>query len=256
MRRNKERMNMFDSTSTANRISEWTHIVPSMPKAVLDAIAAYDEAAYTVEPIPEFNADSLKASEVQAAVEKLALSLAVSAVFHDAQNRARTALADRLLVEAADALPAIFDQLRPEFDAAAQGYTNAVAELPDPITSEALVTSDPVVLAAYQTAVAAAKTLRKIDQFIAGTAGLPVHGSFTQQPQLRVLAPSSREHLSALMDAKPRTDVEVKLHPLFLTAARSGIPFRMNTCAEAGALRAELDALPVVRKQPKLLRFA
>jgi hypothetical protein len=203
-----------------------------------------------------FDAAGLKAADVPAAVEKHAAALSVVAHHSDAVIQAKSALANRLVWAASEAVPAVLKTLAPQFQTAVQAYTAAVEALPEQISSEVLVASDPALLAAFQNGVAAAKTLRKIDAFLASTSDLPEHGAYQQQPQLRVLNPQSRAELSALMDAKARSDAENKLVPLFLTAVRNGIEFKMSTCVEAAEHRKYLDGLPVVRKHPKFLRFA
>jgi hypothetical protein len=239
----------------AQRVSDWSAVVGKLPQPLADLIVAFEEVSYALPPHTGLDTNGLTVKSVPAAVEKLANDIAVASHFKEAQTAAKAALADAVLIAASDAVPAILKGLAPKFQTAVQAYTAAVQALPDPVTSDVLVASDPAVLAAYQNAVTAAATIKAIDGWLASLAEVPEHGSNAPQPELRVINATNRSELAAVMNAKAKSDAEDKLVPRYLVAVRSGIGFQTRTPVEASALRAEIDGMPVVRKPIQFARL-
>ena len=241
----------------AKRIADvWPATVGKLPQPLADVVAAFEEVDYTVPPAATLTTAGLTAKDIPAAVEKLAGAIAVRDSFEEAKRQAKGDLADAVLLAASQAVPAIAKSLAPTFQTAVQTYRSAVNMLPEQISSEILVGSDPAVLAAFQNAVAAAAAIKAIDGWLASTFDLPEHGAFEHQPALRVLNPQTRAELTVLLNAKAKSDIENQLNAVYLTAVREGIPFAMHTCHEAQALRDSIDSMPVVRKPIKFARLA
>ena len=245
---------MFNAALTARNITDWAAII-KLPKALADAIAIWEESDYVMPPAAVFNTTGLTRETIAAAIEDYAQRMAAVAGFDDAKRLAREQLAADLIHAAADAVPEVIDQLRPEFDKAVAVYVEAVAQLPESFSGDTIADAPEAVQGAYRTAADAASTIRKIDSWLGSLGDLPTHGSYTSDRELRVLAPKNRDELAAVMTNPKLSKSEDKLHGLYLTAARTGVGFAMSTPAEATALRKELDATPFTRKPIQFARI-
>lgn len=240
---------MSDAITAAKRISDWSAWIGEIPKPVRDAVAVFDEIAFAEPPQPYFDADGCTPANAAERVEALAMNLAVATKHAEAVNIARQTLAVEVLQAAGRSVPEILTRLQQPFDAAVQTYTSAVEVIPEGATAELLLEASPDVQKAYATAQAAAAEIRKIELFLDSTADLPGYHSFDHHSVLRVIEATNRAELTALLGAETRSPAEQKLNPLYLTAARLGLTFRMATANEAAALKAEIDAQPMVKQR-------
>ena len=240
---------MFNAALTARDITDWTAIQLKLPKPLADAIAIYEESDYVMPPVAKFDTTGLTRETVAAAVEDYAQRMAAVAGFDDAKRLAREQLAVDLLYAATEAVPELMDQLRPEFDKAVTTYVEAVAQLPEKFTGDDVADAPEPVQAAYRAAVEADSVIRKVDSWLGSLGDLPRHGSYNPDRECRVLAPKDRNELTALMTNPKLSRSEEKLHGLFLVAARAGVEFKMSTPAEASAIRAAIDATPIIQQR-------
>jgi len=248
---------MFNADLTARTIHDWAAIL-KLPKPVADAAEIWAESDYVMPPSAVFNTTGLTRETVAAAVEDYAKTRAAAAVFEDAKQQAREQLATVLAYAAADAVPDLLEQWRPEFDTATATYVEAVAKLPERFTGDDIAAEPEGVQAAYRAAVEAASVIRKIDAWLGSLGDLPRHGSYNPDRECRVLAPRDRAELTTLMTAPTNPKLsksEERLHGLYLVAARSGVAFEMHTPAEASALRAAIDSQPVIQQQRKFVSW-
>jgi hypothetical protein len=242
---------MFNPTLTARDITDWGALI-TLPKPLADAVAVYEESDYAMPPVAKFDTTGLTRETVAAAVEDYARTRAAAAVFEEAKQAARDQLATALIHTAADAVPDLLDQFRPEFDKATNSYVEAVEKLPARFTGDDIAAEPEGVQAAYRAAVEAAATIRKVDSWLGSLGDLPRHGSYNPDRECRVLAPKDRAELTALMTATTNPTLstsEERLHGLYLVAARSGVAFEMHTPAEATAIRAAIDATPIIQQR-------
>lgn len=127
-------------------------------------------------------------------------------------------------------------------------FVEAVENLPEKLTSEALVAAGPSVLSEYQNARAAAAVIESLDSWLAGLINLPAYAGQQTSPALRVLSPSNRGELAKLRTSHERRNadpLEIELGRLFLCAAREGIAFNLNTPAESAQIRQAIEAAPL-----------
>jgi hypothetical protein len=168
-----------------------------------------------------------------------------------ALDQAKDGILNRLgfeiLSAAAEALPDVIEQLRPGFEHAVSVFVESVENLPQPLSSQALVDAGPSVLSEYQTAREAAAVIASMDSWLAGLINLPAFGGLQTSPALRVLSPSNRGELAKLLaahDSRNADPLEIELGRLFLCAAREGIAFSLNTPAESEQLRQTIESAP------------
>jgi hypothetical protein len=230
-------------------MSDWGSLIGEVPKAVRDVQAVFDEIPFAEPPQAYFDAEGCTPANAAERVEALALSLTVAAKHAEAVNIARQTLAVQVLQAAGKAVPEILERLRGPFDAAVEAYTTAVVLIPEGATAEQLLDASPEVRSAYASAQAAAAEIRKVELFLDSTSDLPGYATYDHHSVLRVIAATTREELAALLGAATKSAAEQKLNPLYLTAARLGLTFRMATANEAAALKAEIDAMPMVKQR-------
>ncbi|WP_238391011.1 MULTISPECIES: hypothetical protein [unclassified Mycolicibacterium] len=143
--------------------------------------------------------------------------------------------------QAAAAVPAIIEQLTPEFSEHAAAYVAAVDLLPEALNSDALVKAGATAVQAYATAQHEAAYLDKVSSWVAGTRDLPGFAGLDAEPVLRVLRPSGPDQLAKLDAAHHTYNVDQTLqavNEVFFAAAREGIEFGINTLREAAEIRA------------------
>jgi hypothetical protein len=243
---------MFDIATSARRVSEWTAFGVELPAELAKAIEAFDAALFTeVGYQPRFDPAKITPKSVGSDIRKLAEGLALAdgsafgqsqSVLEVAKRRVVEALGQRVLGEARRAVPEVIDQLRPGFDLAAAAYVQAVSELPDDLTAESLVGLGADAVGSYQQARSAAGKLAGYDAWISSTADLTGFGGREREVTIRILAPENVVQLARLDEARHRrADATVSaLNLVWLTAARLGIPFRLQTLAESAEVRANV----------------
>jgi hypothetical protein len=192
-------------------------------------------------------------SKIYELAQELLLIDAVGAEFGPAQ-RAKNQLAESaayaVVRSATESIPAISEQLQPRLAEHAQTYVEAVAALPEKLNSETLVSSGPAAVEAFAAAQRAAQQIDAISSWVANTSLLPGVGN--PEPVLRVLQPENYEQLYRLDEAhresgSPGVGTSLIGH-VYLTAARLGVPFGINTLAECTELRRSLELS--ARQQP------
>jgi hypothetical protein len=245
---------MFNAALTARNVTDWTAIL-KLPKPLAEAIAIYEESDYVMAPPAVFNTDGLTRENIGTEIEKFSQRMAAAATFEGAKQTAREQLAVDLIHAAADAVPFLVNQFRPEFAKGTADYVDAVAQLPTTFNGDLIADAPEAVQGAYRTAVEAASTIRRVDSWLASLGNLPTHGSHTPDPHCRVLAPKTREELAAVMTSPKLSKSEERLHGLYLVAARAGVEFEMHTPKQATELRKEIDSIPIVRKPLKFARI-
>lgn len=242
----------MDINITAGRIaSQWPLLIGQLPKELTEAITSYESVAYVEPPVPVFDTS---AADPAKAIASLAADLASADAFGQAKLIASNTLARAVVRAAAQAVPGILDTVEDDFAAAVDEYERCVAVLPEGVTADILVNSDPSVLEAYQGAAAAAADLYRFDAWLSSLSELPAYAGHGNETGIRITAPSTRTELAKLLNASALSEAEAKLNPLWLTAAREGIPFRLVTPDEAAGVRAEIEAEPTPRFTP--LKFA
>jgi hypothetical protein len=245
--------NMFDQTTIAATIASWTALGIQLPKPLADKLEIFDEVRYveTAHAVAVSTA-GLTTKNAETAVHELATRLLPSQSEpgkRSALDKAKGAILDRLaseiFTEASKALPEIIELLRPGFETAVSSFVESVENLPEPLTSEALVAAGPSVLSEYQTAREASQVIARLDSWLASVSQLPIYAGLKTSPALRVLSPSTRGELSKLMTAhgSHKADpVEIGLGTVYVTAAREGISFGLNTPADSAQIRETIES--------------
>jgi hypothetical protein len=247
---------MFDVFYTASTISnDWPEVVGKLPKALTEAIDAFDAVRVVEEPYTGFDASEVTAKNASETVTKLAADLVVASQFDEAQRRVSGALAGRILRTAGAVVPEVIDSLRPAFDKAVAEFADAVSELPDDVSSDALVAAGPAVLADYHRALAAQADIARIDRWLDSLVNLPAFAGQPHEPATRVLNPLNRSQFHALGNAASSSDQLGQLNPIYVAAVREKIEFELHDPAEAASIRQEIEAQPVVRKQLQFLKI-
>ena len=238
----------IDPTVTAANVADWTALGIKLPKTLADQITAYEALRYVeVGHQPVINVDKIKAATVAAEVDKIAGELSLNEQREEAKRRLLATLANKIVREAGDAVPDLVEQLTPGFETEAAKFAEAVAKLPQELTSETIVSSaDPSVLTAFGDAKQAASHLAAVEAWVAGLAQLPQFAGVESHPVLRVIAPDTHSRLYTLLTARDEVrhdDLVRQLNPVFLAAARIGIKFEIHTPREADQLRQRLEAM-------------
>jgi hypothetical protein len=166
-----------------------------------------------------------------------------------ALDQAKDGILNRLgfeiLSAAAEALPEVIEQLRPGFERAVSSFVDAVNNLPEKLSSEALVAAGPSVLSEYQNAREAASVIASMDSWLAGLITLPAYAGLQTSPALRVLSPSNRGELAKLRaahESRNADPLEMELGKLYLAAAREGIAFSLNTPVDSARIRDDIES--------------
>lgn len=225
-----------DAFDIANR---WELVGAKLPRSVqtdLDKLKAVravrlDPAEVSTEFAPE---DAAKV--VDDLAYELSLGDGVQGIAKPASHRsvARSQLMRRLastvIAGAVEAVPSAIESIRPDFDAAVSEYTDAIAKLPDgPITSDVIVNAGPDVTGAFLEAKAAAATLSAYDAWVSSLRSLGVAGDFS--PQTRITDPETESDYAELSVAQANSGsaptTEQALNPVWLTAVRRSVPFRL-----------------------------
>jgi vacuolar-type H+-ATPase subunit E/Vma4 len=244
----------------ATRVSSWTSLGVKLPKPVADAIEVFDAIKFVeIGHAPAFDLESVTVANAEQAIhdfaDQLAPSLTVTSDHRSAlavaKQTAQGVAARKVLAEARAAVPEVVKQLTPEFDRAATRFAEAVAVLPDIITSEALVSGGPAVLAAYQEALEARVVIDKAAEWVSSLEQIP--GLATEShPLLRVLRPTTLGQVYRLDDAREaRVDnAHERLGKVYVEAARLSVEFSINSPREAVELNNSIRAKAQAPKQP------
>jgi hypothetical protein len=229
-----------------------SEFVGALPKALLTAIAVFEASEVVQEPYPLIP-DDITEKNVEQVMLDVTETLVLADRWWDARNRVKDQLAQRVLTEAADAVPAIIERLRPQFDSAATEYKAAVADLPDDTTPAGLVHAPNAAtgIESYRRVLDLEAQLGRFHAFCNTLQNVPGH-STRLEPIAYLLRPTTRNELQALIDASATRERD-GLSPVYLKAVELGIEFQLNTPAEAAAIVDEVNAMPV--KYDSRLRY-
>jgi hypothetical protein len=239
----------MDLNSTATTISRWTDLGVTIPAKLKEAAELYDTAAYVEGPWTGFDLSKVTTKNLEQTVTDLADRIAVEGKFAEAKQRVRDDLGRQLMAAAGEAVDEIVTALQPRFERAASRFTEAIHMLPEDLSATNLVRTGPAALQAYNDALEAQDELLDVDKFLASLVYLPRYGAKRQDNALRLLRPSDRSQLQALVNVagSHRPEKFGDLSPLFVTAVREGIPFQTNDPEEWTQLRADIEAQPIKR---------
>lgn len=211
--------------------------VENMPvklsKQLTHAIELFRAAEPPQEPaLPDWA--SLKTSEVPAAYNAYLSELVSSSVVTAESNYFVGSLA-RYVNRCVNAeIPELTEQVRPEFNAAAERYRDAVEKLPRSINDSSLVQGGPEVLEAFQQAQAAAAEIKVFTDFV-GRSG--VDGDIA----LRATSPTTAQELQTVARAhKADNPTHAKLDPVLFAAVKNGVELSLNTKAQQKELHQHL----------------
>jgi hypothetical protein len=247
---------MFDRISAVTAITNWPgSLGVKLPKALADKIEVFDAVRYVetahavivdTSSVTTKNADDAVAEPASRLLpaqsepgKRSALDEAKSAILNQ--------LGVEILREASQALPDVIEQLRPGFELAVSSFTEAVQNLPEKLTSEALVAAGPSAVNEYQNARDAASIIASLDSWLAELINLPAYAGLQTSPALRVLSPANQGELAKLRaahDSRNADPLETELGKLYLCAAREGIEFGLNTPAESAQIRQTIESTP------------
>ncbi|UNQ40231.1 hypothetical protein MPC38_02905 [Prescottella equi] len=236
---------MFDITTTALSVSDWTALGLQLPKPLADKLDTLEAVRYVETEGPVTSTEKLTARNAEAKVAELAVELATAAQMQAAKSRLVQSLSREIVHAASAAVPELIEQLQPRFDASTAKFTEAVSKLPEVLTSEAIVgTGDPEVLAAFTEAQRAAADIKAIEQFLASLAQLPKYTS-KPIPALRVFRPETAGQARELNSAYQAVNVSEMVRGIgnhLIAGVRLGIPFGMNTPTEVEQMVHRLEA--------------
>ncbi|GEM31165.1 hypothetical protein NN3_21720 [Nocardia neocaledoniensis NBRC 108232] len=243
----------------ADAVASWTSLGVELPKDLTKAINTYESLKWIEtghNPIFDLSKVTDKNAEdmVRAYAAELALTRtttnsvgATSSAMSDAKAVAVDQAARAVIRAGSDAVDEIRAQFEPEFVKATGAYADAVAKLPENVTSEMLVAAGGDVVDAYQTAREAAARIEAATVWLNSTKNLPGHAAARMDPALSVFNPVTRAELSALdaAEGKNADPAEQAIGPVLLAGVREGIAWKLNTPAEAASLRANIEATPI-----------
>jgi hypothetical protein len=246
---------MFDIQFTASQIAaSWPSAVGRLPKALAEAIDAFEATQVVVTPPLELDANAVTAENAEQQVHDLTEALIRDAHFDDARVRLLRALALRVLREAGASVPEVIETLRPQFLATTAEFTEAVQALPEDLSSDALVAAGPATLSQFHRALAAQQFLTKIDIWIDSLNDVPAQAGHKRDPLLRLLRPTSRAHLN-ILESAVTSGAAGGFNPIFLTAVREEIAWSLNTPIDSAAIRREIEEQPFEYNPVELLRI-
>lgn len=247
---------MFDQTQIADMVARWPGLGIKLPKELATAIEVFEAVRYTeVGYAPVFRIEELTPANADAKIRELAEQLLLApepgaglSVLERAKKTAVDAAARRVNNLGRHFFADAVAQLSPEFSIHAEAYVNAVARLPENVSSDTLLNAGPDAVAAYGEAQREAKYLDRISEWVAQSGYL--FGVLPKDIEvvLRVLRPESGIELAKLDDAHqlPANQALQAIDPVFFTAARLGVPFGINSAREAAQIRKSLTLRQVV----------
>jgi hypothetical protein len=247
---------MFDRTSTVTAVTNWPKLGVTLPKQLASKLDVFDAVRY-VETAHAVQIDtaSITTKNAEDAVAELAARLLPAqsepgklSSLDQAKSAIMNQLAGEILREASQALPDVIEHLRPGFERAVSAFAESVINLPEKLSSQALVAAGPSVLSEYQAALAASQFIHALDTWLASLKDLPVFAGLPPAtPMLRVLAPATRGEYAKLRDAHEARNadaVEQELGTAYVCAVREGIAFSLNTPADSAQLLQSIESAP------------
>jgi hypothetical protein len=240
---------MYDQRSIATNVARWTGLGLKFPKELAQAVELFETLVYTEVGYPAvFDIDGVTAANAEQKLREFADELVMAAgngglsPLENAKKIAVESAARRVNAQARSAVPALIEQLTPEFDQHAAAYVEAVAKLPEDLTAESLVAAGAGAVTAYGDAQREALHIKGFSTWVFETSYLSGISKDVDSV-LRVLRPTSKLELIKLDEASYRQvdSTLYALNPVLFVAARLGVEFGINSVTEAAELRAELD---------------
>ncbi|WP_328358585.1 hypothetical protein OG976_04765 [Mycobacterium sp. NBC_00419] len=242
---------MFDLSSIADTVTRWTSLGVTLPNDLAKAIDVYEALRYTeVGYQPVFDITAVTPANAEDKIRQLAEELALAqapagglSVLERAKTYAVDTAARSVISLGRQAVADVIDQLTPEFNRHAEAYAEAVAALPEDISSDTLLSAGPEAVGSYQVAQREAQYLNGISVWVAGTGPLSGSSAAERYPAIRILRPQTLLDLIKLEEAqqKPANPTLAAIDPVLFTAARRGIEFGINTLAECAETKARLE---------------
>ncbi|GAA1671187.1 hypothetical protein MMUR_47800 [Mycolicibacterium murale] len=243
---------MFDNITKAEIASRWAGLPGvTLPDNLNDAIAVYEALQWADTRPATFDITAVTPENAEAKLREFAAELAIAgdgrpgsvSTIRQAQQVAKDSAARIVVQQSLVAVPAIIEQLTPEFDREAKAYVEAVNQLPEPVTAEVLVSGGAEAVGLYGEAQQAATHLNRISAWFGEVAMVSGVLEKNMEIVLRVVRPENVAQLVHLDAARHlRTDpVFEALDPVLYTAARQGVPFAINTPREAAELRQQFS---------------
>lgn len=233
----------------ADEVSRWTSLGVELPNELDKAIEVYEVLRYTeVGYRPVFDLSKVTTANAEKRIREYADELALSAsggglsVLEKAKNEAVDAAARRVNVLARQAVPSIIEQLTPEFENHVEAYADAVLQLPNDITSEALLAAGPDAVGVYGEAQQEVGYLNRISSWSASTNSLP-GGTVQHENVILILRPTDGLELIKLDEAAhvPASPALAALNPIWVAAVRRDVEFGINTPRQAADIRRRLE---------------
>ena len=245
----------YNVTDVAKTVLRWTSLGVDLPKSLETALDRFEalqlvEVGYQpvldVEKVTPKNAEEKVREFAEVLANHLPLNIegARVSVLESAKRWAVEEAAQVVKREAARAVPEIIEALAPAFEEHAAAYSEAVLKLPEKVSSDALVTAGPDALAAYGVARQEAAEINKVSGWIGSTADV-LNIPSGSEGFLHVLAPDDAAQLAQLDSAgiaagRTADRTYRAINPVYFTAVRLGVPFKINTVKDARALRKDL----------------
>lgn len=242
---------MFDQSTIADGVSSWTGLGVKLPKDLEKAIELFEALKYTeVGFYNAFDLDKVTPANAAAKIQEFAEFRALAWSEHslspleEAKRHAVDLAARRVNAFARQAIPGVIEQLTPQFDKHVAAYTDAVSKLPEDVTAETLVAGGAAAVKAYGDAKGHAGYLGQIDSWVANTGYVVGVVPKLMEVVLRILQPVHVGQLAKLDEARLNQDrILLAINPVWYTAVREGVPFRIQTLRDATKLRTDLETL-------------
>jgi hypothetical protein len=249
----------YDATSIA---VGWANLGVPLPKALTTAIETFETLQYVdIIHRPTIDLEGLTAENAEKRLAVFAAELTTSlplssglpgamsiSILAEAKTRAMTKAAGAVLAAAGNAVPEVIGSLEPTFTRAVDEFRESVALLPDELTAQTLVTAGAATLDAYQSAVASAAVIERIDAWLGTVGRLSNFADHLQRPILRTLEPKNRSEYFEL--AQERDSLRLPGH--YVAAVRLNVPFKMSTPAECSEVWERIESAPVPERPYRL----
>jgi hypothetical protein len=234
-------------TEAANIITRWPALLgpDALPPKLLAAIRLFDESEFVQPPPPPAVPEVTSADKLASASAELARELSTAEHFEAATRQVRDHLGQEVISLAHQNIDAVFDAIRPGFQAAADSFVAAVCELPETLN----LSSGSVAVANYEQAKDAHGQLEKLDSFLSS---LTVLYGGRPEPALRCLKPVNRDDFQSITDRQGSRKAYEGLHDHWAWAARNQVVFEPHTPPQCAEIRAAIQAQPVERKPFKM----
>src|SRR5690349_168833 len=150
---------MTINIDSAEAISRWGNLGVTLPEDLAAAIALFESVQYAdTRPVP-VELEDITAENVEAKLRELAEYIALSdgpenggyglSPMAQAKNRLLSQAATVVVRAGTAAVPSLIEQMTPAFDARVELYVEAIAKLPDELTSDTLVRAGGEAVEAY-----------------------------------------------------------------------------------------------------------